>query len=37
VAAWEDVRNSAATSIDWRFTTDDARRKLKRHYLVIGP
>ncbi|HEX6508326.1 MAG TPA: IS630 family transposase [Chloroflexota bacterium] len=32
VAAWEEERNRTATTIDWRFTTDDARIKLKRLY-----
>jgi hypothetical protein len=32
VAAWEERRNTAATTVDWRFTTDDARIKLKRLY-----
>jgi hypothetical protein len=32
VAAWVAARNDAATTIDWRFTTDDARIKLKRLY-----
>ena len=31
-AAWEQTRNAAATRIDWRFTTADARIKLKRLY-----
>jgi hypothetical protein len=26
------ARNGAATTIDWRFTTEDARIKLKRLY-----
>ena len=30
VAAWESARNAAGTTIDWRFTTSDARIKLKR-------
>jgi transposase len=34
VAAWEAERNAAATGIDWRFTTADARIKLKRLYPV---
>ena len=37
VAAWEQARNTAATRIDWRFTTADARIKLKRLYPVILP
>jgi hypothetical protein len=32
VAAWVAARNAGAASIDWRFTTDDARIKLKRLY-----
>lgn len=32
VAAWLVARNAAATTIDWRFTTEDARIKLKRLY-----
>jgi hypothetical protein len=32
VAAWVATRNAAATAIDWRFTTADARIKLKRLY-----
>jgi hypothetical protein len=32
VAAWELDRNNRAATIDWRFTTEDARIKLKRLY-----
>lgn len=32
VAAWEQERNRTATTIDWRFTAEDARIKLKRLY-----
>lgn len=32
VAAWVRDRNEAGYAIDWRFTTDDARIKLKRLY-----
>jgi hypothetical protein len=32
VAAWEQSRNAAAVRIDWRFTTADARIKLKHLY-----
>ena len=35
VAAWEAARNAAAATIDWHFTTADARIKLKRLYPVI--
>ena len=34
VAAWTAARNAAATPIDWRFTTQDARIKLKRLYPI---
>ena len=37
VAAWERSRNNAATRIDWRFTTADARIKLKHLYPSILP
>lgn len=32
VAAWEKSRNEARCKINWRFTTQDARIKLKRLY-----
>jgi hypothetical protein len=32
VAAWQARRNATPRSVDWRFTTDDARIKLKRLY-----
>ena len=32
IAAWKKERNRGETSIDWRFTTDDARIKLERPY-----
>jgi hypothetical protein len=32
VAAWETERNALTSKVDWRFTTDDARIKLKRLY-----
>jgi hypothetical protein len=35
VAAWDDERNTRQTGVDWRFTTDDARIKLKRLYPTI--
>ena len=35
VAAWEAERNALGGRIDWRFTTDDARIKLKRLYPSI--
>jgi hypothetical protein len=32
VSAWVAQRNTLGASVDWRFTTDDARTKLKRLY-----
>ena len=32
VAAWVAARNTAVATIDWQFTTEDARIKLKRLY-----
>jgi hypothetical protein len=32
VAAWERDRNNRSSTIDWRFTTENARIKLKRLY-----
>lgn len=37
VAAWEQRRNADSRRIDWRFTTPDARIKLKHLYPVIQP
>lgn len=34
-AAWERTRNEKQVRIDWRFTTQDARIKLKRLYPVL--
>jgi hypothetical protein len=35
IAAWEERRNDQASTVDWRFTTADARIKLKRLYPSI--
>jgi hypothetical protein len=35
VGAWEAERNAAESSIDWRFTTQEARIKLKHLYPEI--
>ena len=35
VAAWEQSRNNANNKVDWQFTTQDARTKLKRLYPSI--
>lgn len=33
--AWQDRRNQRQTTIDWRFSTEDARIKLKRLYPIV--
>ena len=35
VDAWQDQRNRDMVRVDWRFTTDDARIKLKSLYPAI--
>lgn len=35
VKAWEKERNNATKGVDWQFTTQDARVKLRRLYPVI--
>jgi transposase len=35
IAAWQTIRNKAASPYDWQFTTSDARIKLKRLYPAI--
>ena len=37
VEAWQERRNASGVKIDWRFTTDDARIKLKKLYPTILP
>ena len=37
VAAWVEQRNDSATEMEWRFTTEDARIKLRRLYPSIQP
>lgn len=32
VSAWEDSRNALQQTVDWQFTTDDARIRLKQLY-----
>jgi hypothetical protein len=32
---WEQRRNAAQKGVDWQFTTDDARIKLRRLYPQI--
>ena len=35
VAAWQSARNGAGRGVDWRFTTEDARIKLKHLYPAV--
>ena len=35
VAAWQTRRNASASTVNWRFTTADARIKLERLYPTI--
>jgi hypothetical protein len=35
VAAWEQQRHQAQVTLDWRFTTAEARIKFKRLYPVL--
>ncbi|WP_020468923.1 hypothetical protein [Zavarzinella formosa] len=35
VSAWERERTKAAVTVDWQFTTADARVKLKKSYPTI--
>jgi hypothetical protein len=35
VSVWNQARNTSAATVDWQFTTADARTKLKRLYPVI--
>ena len=35
VDAWQDRRNREAIGVNWRFTTEDARIKLKSFYPSI--
>jgi len=32
VGAWQEERNGAGATVDWRFTARDAREKLRRIY-----
>lgn len=36
IAAWEKRRNELSSTVDWQFTTEDARIKLKRLYPSIN-
>ena len=35
--AWETRRNQSRTTVEWRFTTADARIKLKKLYPILNP
>ena len=37
VSAWEKERNRLGASVDWRFTTSDARTKLRKLYPSVDP
>ena len=37
VAAWNEQRNQNASTINWQFTTDDARIKLRKLYPSLDP
>ena len=37
VLVWQQHRNEEATTVNWRFTTVDARIKLKRLYPSLEP
>ena len=34
--AWQKYRNNKEAKVDWQFTANDARIKLKRLYPTIG-
>ena len=34
VAAWQERRNTEGRTIEWKFTAQDAKRKLSRHYVT---
>jgi hypothetical protein len=34
IAAWEERRNTEGRTIEWKFTAQDAERKLGRHYVT---
>ena len=35
VAAWQEFRNNKIATVNWQFTTDDARVKLRRLYPTL--
>jgi len=35
VSVWDEERNSAQVRVDWQFTAQDARTKLKQLYPVV--
>ena len=35
ITAWQEKRNAIARPMEWRFTTEDARVKLKKLYLTL--
>lgn len=37
IATWEQQRNAVYASVNWRFKTTDARRKMERLYPTVSP
>ena len=35
ILAWQEKRNAIARTMEWRFTTEDARIKLKKLYPTL--
>ena len=35
ISSWQTTRNHSEATVDWQFTTKDARIKLKRLYPII--
>jgi hypothetical protein len=35
ISAWQEKRNAIARPMEWRFTSDDARIKLKKLYPTL--
>ncbi len=37
VSAWAEERDRLGASVEWRFTTEDARNKVRKLYPAIEP
>jgi hypothetical protein len=35
IAAWQEIRNAVALSMEWRFTNEDVRVKRKKIYPTL--